>query len=647
MFNDIPTGLRVPAPAPLDAKLYVLTYSSLQSLGVSNSLAYSYYKGMVVYCVETDMYYKWRPKQGVELGTLATDFVYPIPFISNNITYSGEVYNFFPILTADKIAVRNIGEGIGLYKDFITIGTTKYFNLKSIKSNSIIITESEDGNTIIIDLLGASSGVPALNVNKDYSPNYNDFLNYYTNVYLVEGGSPIEDGDVFNYKGEGSFSKPYTDTRQFILGQIDTAPTILPNTAISNGLEGYVGNGTPLNPEKDGNAIIVGESEGFYSYPNTFNYSNLKMYLKTSVTCTNTGLLLDMDNATYFDTVNDSLYIHLEQGVDLQIGNALGFKNSGNSITTLPLYANTKLAVFDGEGEIKCNYNGVDNLTRYIFKGEGGNNNGGLHFQVHCKVSADHQGVYYCKNNMRIDFYNQIISGTYLGSISTDIKAFHMTGGQVRFYDKGAITISSETSSRLYGVTFEPQGAGIGYCIFNLFSATVSGVCNYCFVRLNNEDVSFLAFSSNSSYGFVTYALGTSTIVNGLFKNLGATKWQVSFRENIFSYTGINFDEVDLTQGNNVTSLNSIGSSLILTPVIKQDKYDASLSLPKNSLFLQVKFVVAGSFVVGQQYKITSIGTTNFTLIGAVSNTVGEWFTATAAGTGDGIAALEHLEILT
>jgi hypothetical protein len=647
MTNDIQTGLRVPAPAPLDSKLYVLTYSSLESLGASNHLAFSYYKGMTIYCVETDTYYRWREKVGSEVGTISGDFTYPTSFISNGITYSGEVYNFFPLLSADEIAIRNVGEGVGLYKDFITVGTTKYFNLKSIKSNSIIITESEDGNTIVIDLLEASSGIPALNVNKDYSPNYNDFLNYYNNVYLVEGGSPIEEGDVFSYKGEGSFSKPFTDTRQFILGEINTAPVILPNTAIINGLEAYVGEGTPLLPEKDGNAIVVGESEGFYSYPNTFNYSNLKLYLKTSVTCTATGLLLDMDNTSYFNNLSANVYIHLEQGIDLQIANSLGFNNSGNSVTTLPLYVNTRLAVFAGEGEIKCNYNGVDNLTRYIFNGEGGYNNGGLHFQVHCKVSATHQGIYYCKNNMRVDFHNQLTSGTYLGTINTNIKAFHMTGGQVRFYEKGAITLSSETSSRLYGVTFEPTGDGIGNCIFNLFSATVSGVCNYCFVRLNNEAVSFLAFSSNSSYGFVTYILGTNTVTNGLFKNLGADRWQVSFRDNIFSFTGINSDEVDLTQGNNVTSLNSIGSSLILTPVIKQDKYDASLSLPKNSLFLQVKFVIAGAFIIGQQYKITSVGTTDFTLIGAVSNTVGEWFTATGAGTGDGIGALEHLEILT
>lgn len=46
----------------------------------------------------------------------------------------------------------------------------------------------------------------------------------------------------------------------------------------------------------------------------------------------------------------------------------------------------------------------------------------------------------------------------------------------------------------------------------------------------------------------------------------------------------------------------------------------------------------AGSFVAGRRYEIVSVGTTNFTLIGASSNTVGVQFVATGAGTGTGTA---------
>lgn len=46
----------------------------------------------------------------------------------------------------------------------------------------------------------------------------------------------------------------------------------------------------------------------------------------------------------------------------------------------------------------------------------------------------------------------------------------------------------------------------------------------------------------------------------------------------------------------------------------------------------------AGSFTVGWEFTITTIGTTDYTLIGAASNTVGETFIATGAGAGDGTA---------
>ena len=55
--------------------------------------------------------------------------------------------------------------------------------------------------------------------------------------------------------------------------------------------------------------------------------------------------------------------------------------------------------------------------------------------------------------------------------------------------------------------------------------------------------------------------------------------------------------------------------------------------------------ITAGSFVVGASYIITSVGTTNFMLIGAVSSSVGTVFTATGAGTGTGTATLNHQSV--
>jgi len=48
--------------------------------------------------------------------------------------------------------------------------------------------------------------------------------------------------------------------------------------------------------------------------------------------------------------------------------------------------------------------------------------------------------------------------------------------------------------------------------------------------------------------------------------------------------------------------------------------------------------ITAGSFVSGTEYTITTVGTTDFTLIGAASSTVGLRFTSTGVGTGTGTA---------
>jgi len=70
-----------------------------------------------------------------------------------------------------------------------------------------------------------------------------------------------------------------------------------------------------------------------------------------------------------------------------------------------------------------------------------------------------------------------------------------------------------------------------------------------------------------------------------------------------------------------------------------------SLVLPNTDclLYLLLKrrasSVVAGAFTVGTTYEIMSIGTTDFTLVGAAANTVGATFVATGVGAGTGTAA--------
>ena len=84
--------------------------------------------------------------------------------------------------------------------------------------------------------------------------------------------------------------------------------------------------------------------------------------------------------------------------------------------------------------------------------------------------------------------------------------------------------------------------------------------------------------------------------------------------------------------GTGVTSLNA-NSVLVGGTSISSIKPSTNGNVLTSTAGATVN---AGSFVVGTEYTIASVGSTDFTAIGAATNTVGVVFTATGVGTGDG-----------
>ena len=68
-------------------------------------------------------------------------------------------------------------------------------------------------------------------------------------------------------------------------------------------------------------------------------------------------------------------------------------------------------------------------------------------------------------------------------------------------------------------------------------------------------------------------------------------------------------------------------------------QYSDNPALCLADYLTSVEFSDAGDFITDQEYRIESVGTTDFTAIGAPSNTVGVRFTATGAGSGTGKAS--------
>lgn len=95
-YANLPLGLRVQTQIPLDVKEYAIDEFTLQDLGPSDNLAYTYTQGLVVYCVAEKTRWEWRENTLSEQGLLSSDFTYPSNVITFGIDYSNRSFNFFP-----------------------------------------------------------------------------------------------------------------------------------------------------------------------------------------------------------------------------------------------------------------------------------------------------------------------------------------------------------------------------------------------------------------------------------------------------------------------------------------------------------------------------------------------------------------------
>ena len=96
-YKNIPLGLRTQTQIPLDVKEYIQNESLLSNLGVNGQLAYTYTKGLVVYCIKESTRWEWTEvKPGLEdTGLINQDFIYSDNHIAFGIDYSNKRYNFF------------------------------------------------------------------------------------------------------------------------------------------------------------------------------------------------------------------------------------------------------------------------------------------------------------------------------------------------------------------------------------------------------------------------------------------------------------------------------------------------------------------------------------------------------------------------
>ena len=507
----------------------------------------------------------------------------------------------------EKKAGSNLGNGIAIYKGLN--GTTKideFYNLKSSTLNisKEIVDNAETGN-VLIDTPETAS-IPGLYVNNLYKPTYEDW---------VSGGGNLISNPSFLYKGEGTLSKPFTDSRNYTT---TTAFADTANTAIQNALDAYIG-ADPLNPAKSGQQIIVQDNSTGYTFAGDFNYSGLNIKLEGNVLSTNTDYIVDMDNALKFNNLGDTCTFTIDENRNLTI-EGKGFKNNGNTVATNNFSTYRQVRLF-GSGVIAST--GTD-ITKYILSSDvdsvgngttGFNNDGFWQFEVRCFILSNFQGLYKIGGKGRIyNFGASYQSGNTATNVNTSLKAFYQKGGVLRFFERSSIAIYGNASTvRDVAFEFEPTNGFVPDFIAN--GLDFIGETDVLFNKSNTDNVTF------SFIGSVSPNMSTTSIFDS------ADLWEVDFKNNIFGSGTIDTTVADLTKGNFVSCTNTIGNNLVESLVYFASKQEAkSFNFPVNSAFLVKRDVNAGSLIVGTEYKVKTAGT------GTPLGTVGDYFIAANNG---------------
>ena len=534
----------------------------------------------------------------ITTGTLLTNTVN-----TNDITLGIDEDELLQFVLDSQLtySVANVGTGASVYKDSTTVGNNTQFNFRSVVkedlgngisflrdiqqntnelnvrvktliSDNLTITATDDEVRIETPM---TTSIPAMYVNNLYIPSYNEWL---VENSFQNGGVPLAG---FIFRGRGTLSAPFCDDIVYPLA--GGSPTITTNTAIQNALDGdsaynfpysYVGIGSRLVPERAGQKIVVQNNIAGYNFLGDLGYSRLDIEFLISSNITGTGMLCDLDNATHFNMLSDSITIRTTEGVNLVCTNSDGFNNSGTNIATNN-FSQSRVVNLLGEGTIVFSDN---NITKYIINSDvlstGNNNDGNLTFNITCKLRADYQGLVKIGGVSRVYSYGELQSSYSSISVNPALKAFLFLGGQFRSLEGSKILFSGVRDD---GFVFTPTGGFTPNMAGKSVSLVSENIITNLFNKTNNNNASLTFNNSDSSL---------QLLVTNIFESTNL--WNVTFNKNIFESGTIDITKVDLTNSNTVSVTNSIGANIIENLRVFDDRASAVLAgVPLYSAYLK------------------------------------------------------------
>lgn len=212
---------------------------------------------------------------------------------------------------------------------------------------------------------------------------------------------------------------------------------------------------------------------------------------------------------------------------------------------------------------------------------------------------------------------------------------------QDRSLDAGDIAAAAEITFRIQDIidyiNYRVDESAANPTVFGTNNRTILDGRNraYAILEANKE---FLAEEATAwmQQSFPAYSFDAELCKRDMRRYVDAWKEDILYSRNYSSVLAARY-YMNAVQGSgnevmwylrNATNLRNMtftGVTGVLSPVVED--------------------VQAGSFVIGQQYQITFLGSTDFTEIGATKNEIGILFEATGPGAGDGLARISVLEV--
>lgn len=556
-----------------------------------------------------------------------------------DITIDEQELNNFIEENQKVYTVQNLPDGVGIYKESTVVGDTTTFNFRGLKSNTLIITEDEDDITIESNLIELQD-------------------------FIVDTRFAGED-----YEEKGTYAKPYKN--------------------LDNAIIAYIGSGTRLEPEFEGARILCigGQS---HSFTQNLSINNLTLEIEKGTIVAYNGADLYLTDfrtlqtsAGGYGSQDRNLIIKLIGEGELRTNNLLAYVvNSGHTISDPNRYHNNltienlTIRSYYKQEEF------VDNITRSDLS-EWISNTRPCSFyfgnidepmivlegQNTTNSMADNNlsGVVNITNATIISLSQQVIKNdsSHIRIINTDLRQGETIAGRTYITaDDTALTGTVLQEDPLLSHTLpnykedltliKIEGSGVVLIFDSILNVNFNIIKQEAYYLIENDNSNLEIYNGRTESGFgglnseyfINIKSNNPRIVledvvlnkplnpSGTFINTTLTPYDRITMKRCDIVSPL-LDNIDLTRGNNISVINTFNNKITESLRIYNSRANAVAGgLESGNVFLNRKTITTGAFVTGEEYVIANVGDTDFTLIGASSNTVGEHFTATGAGGG-------------